>query len=490
MQKLSSLFLSELEKKDSWLIIGKGPSYSSEAIDSFPLNRRVGLNHVVEKVSLAYSHVIDLDVVRECGDTIYENAEKLIMPIYPHENFRPVTTHISNLLKDFEVLKQLSIENRLVCYDCATSDIREEGEPLIAVKNFSVEGALNILVYLGVKQIRTTGIDGGKAYNKVFSNLTKKTLLSNGQNSFDSQFEEIAKTLTHNDDVLFGSVGLELPIRVFIGSDKNQYLPAKVLEFSIKSRSSSSVRTMSVDDTDVPVPTDPHNRSKTGFSFGRFKIPSLCAYSGHGIYLDADMLVFRDISALWHERRGDMALQVPIKAPKSHRPQQHSVFLVNCSLARWDVNDFVSSLDAGTLSYDDLMKRMAIVPEERVTYELDYGWNSLEDYDASDTKLLHYTDMPTQPWISYKNPFGYLWYREVQAALASGFITEEEFQRELAEGRIFPGLRAWIFLSKYQVLTRYSLIRQLIDAFSRLLYPNWRAPYRESTLNKENVNSR
>jgi hypothetical protein len=482
MQKLSSLVLSEQEKKDSWLIIGKGPSYSSEAIDSFPSNRRLGLNHVVAKVRLAYSHVIDLDVIRECGDKIYENAGKLILPVYPHEDFRPVTTHISNLLKDFEVLKQLSIENRLVCYNCTTSKTREDGEPLIAVKNFSVEGALNILVYLGVKEIRTTGIDGGKAYNIAFSNLTKKTLLSNGQNSFDSQFEEIAKTLTHNNDVLFGPVGLELPIRVFIGSDKNQYLPAKVLEFSIKSRATSSVRTMSVDDTDVPVPTDPYNRSKTGFSFGRFKIPSLCAYSGHGIYLDADMLVFRDISELWHERRGDLTLQVPIKAPNSKRPQQHSVFLVNCSAARWDVNDVVASLDAGTLSYDDLMKRMAIVPESQVAYELDYGWNSLEDYDASDTKLLHFTDMPTQPWISYKNPFGFLWYREVEAALASGFITEEEFQQELAEGRVFPGLRVWMFLSRYQVLSRYSLIRQFIDAFSRLLCPNWRAPYKRLLL--------
>ena len=478
MQKLSSLVLSEQAKKDPWLIIGKGPSYSSEAIDSFPSNRRVGLNHVVEKVRLAYSHVIDLDVIRECGDKIYENAEKLILPVYPHEDFRPVTTHISNLLKDFEVLKQLSIENRLVCYNCTTSKTREDGEPSIAVKNFSVEGALNVLVYLGVREIRTTGIDGGKAYSKAFSHLTQKTLLSNGQNSFDSQFGEIAKTLTHNDDLLFGPVGLELPIRIFIGSDKNQYLPAKVLEFSIKSRATSSVRTASVDDTGVPVPIDHRNRSKTGFSFGRFKIPSLCAYNGHGIYLDADMLVFRDISELWHERRGDLTLQVPIKAPNSKRPQQHSVFLLNCSAARWDVNDVVASLDAGTLSYDDLMKRMAIVPESQVTYELDYGWNSLEDYDASDTKLLHFTDMPTQPWISYKNPLGFLWYREVATALASGFVTEEEFQQELANGRVFPGLKVWIFLSKYQVLTRYSLIRQFIDIFSRLLYPNWRAPYK------------
>jgi hypothetical protein len=478
MQKLSSLVLSELEKKDSWLIIGKGPSYSSEAIETFASNRRVGLNHVVEKVRLAYSHVIDLDVIRECGDKIYENAEKLIMPIYPHENFRPVTTHISNLLKDFEVLKQLSIENRLVCYDCATSDIREEGEPLITVKNFSVEGALNILLHLGVKEIRTTGIDGGKAYNRAFSNLAKKTLLSNGQSSFDSQFEEIAKTLTHNDDVLFGPIGVELPIRMFIGSDKNQYLPAKVLEFSIKSRSSSSVRSMSVDDTDVPVPTDPHNRSKTGFSFGRFKIPSLCAYNGHGIYLDADMLVFRDISELWCERRGDVALQVPIKAPKSQRPQQHSVFLVNCSLARWDVNDVVASLDAGTLSYDDLMKRMAIVPEERVTYELDYGWNSLEDYEASETKLLHFTDMPTQPWISFRNPNGYLWYEELRKALAEGFFSKEEFQKEMENGHVFPGLRLWLFLSRYRVFRDFSLLRRIVDAVTKTFYPRWKAPYR------------
>ena len=39
--------------------------------------------------------------------------------------------------------------------------------------------------------------------------------------------------------------------------------------------------------------------SRTGFSFSRFRIPQLCNWTGRGIYLDADMLVFTDIARLW-----------------------------------------------------------------------------------------------------------------------------------------------------------------------------------------------
>lgn len=478
MHKLSSLKLSDIEKNEPWLIIGKGPSYSTNVIESFPVERRVGLNHVVEKVKLAFSHIIDLDVVRGCADKIYANATKLILPLYPHENYRPISKPITEIYQEFEILRKLSLENRVIYYNCSTSVKSENGEPIINVKNFSVEGATNILVHLGVKEIRTTGIDGGNTYNNNFSNLLKKTLLSNGQTSFDSQFDEIAKTLMQKPGLIFGPVDIDLPIRVFIGSDKNQYLPSKTLEFSIKSRSSVSVETMMLDDTDVPVPKDVQNRSKTGFSFGRFKIPKVCDYTGHAVYLDADMLVFKDIVGLWRQRRKDMTLQVPAKAPNSQRPLQHSVFIVNCKQAKWNVNEIVSDLDEGKLSYKDLMQNFALTSSQEKDYEIDCGWNSLEHYDPVTTKLLHFTDMPTQPWISYRNQNGHLWYRELEKALESGFILKAEFMNELKSGRVFPGLRIWIFLSKFHFCRQNPWVRVLIDTFSKLLFPRWRAPFR------------
>ena len=40
----------------------------------------------------------------------------------------------------------------------------------------------------------------------------------------------------------------------------------------------------------------------------RFGIPSLTAYQGRAIYLDADMLVFNDIYDLWSMPMGDAKL--------------------------------------------------------------------------------------------------------------------------------------------------------------------------------------
>ncbi|MBM4264570.1 MAG: hypothetical protein FJ145_24490 [Deltaproteobacteria bacterium] len=75
---------------------------------------------------------------------------------------------------------------------------------------------------------------------------------------------------------------------------------------------------MSVDvqfmcDIPVPLPKDRENQPRTGFSFSRFLIPSLCQYRGKAIYLDADMLVFDDIAKLW---------DYPLASAKANRNRQ------------------------------------------------------------------------------------------------------------------------------------------------------------------------
>src|SRR5665648_266559 len=89
------------------------------------------------------------------------------------------------------------------------------------------------------------------------------------------------------------------PIRIFVGADDYQLLGAKVLEASIKRRTKHSIQFQTMNDLSLPVPKDRKNRSRTGFTFTRFAIPELCGYKGRAIYLDADMLVFRDINELW-----------------------------------------------------------------------------------------------------------------------------------------------------------------------------------------------
>ena len=88
-------------------------------------------------------------------------------------------------------------------------------------------------------------------------------------------------------------------IKVFVGADRSQQAAVKVLEYSIRRHTKARVELIPMIDLPVPLPKDPRNWQRTGFSYSRFCIPKLAGYSGRAIYMDADMLVFRDLSELW-----------------------------------------------------------------------------------------------------------------------------------------------------------------------------------------------
>jgi hypothetical protein len=50
---------------------------------------------------------------------------------------------------------------------------------------------------MGVKTVRSLGIDGGTNYSKAFDDLKKNTLLANGQPSFDLQFAQLQELAKH-----------------------------------------------------------------------------------------------------------------------------------------------------------------------------------------------------------------------------------------------------------------------------------------------------
>ena len=89
-------------------------------------------------------------------------------------------------------------------------------------------------------------------------------------------------------------------IKVFVGSDRSQLLPAKVLKFSILENTKNGLDFKLLDKVKIPQPKDLRQSQRTGFSFCRWTIPEICKFKGKAIYLDADMLVFRDIKELWN----------------------------------------------------------------------------------------------------------------------------------------------------------------------------------------------
>jgi len=240
------------------------------------------------------------------------------------------------------------------------------------------------------------------------------------------------------------------PIRVFVGADRSQELAISVLEYSIKRHTTAEVQVIPMVDLPVPVPRDPRNGQRTGFSFSRFCIPALAGYRGKAIYMDADMMVFRDIRELWEipfdgcriviqqEVKFEEETTAKIGAPKK-RKKQCAVMLLDCDRLDWDIERIVADMDAGRHDYEQLMYDMCILPEEEVKYGVPFEWNSLEHWDA-DTRLLHFTDVYTQPWTACGNANGQLWFDEVRRMLKDGALAWETLQREIDLGYFRPSL--------------------------------------------------
>lgn len=214
----------------------------------------------------------------------------------------------------------------------------------------------------------------------------------------------------------------------------------------------------------IPMPASIENRPRTPFSFQRFLIPELCGFAGRAIYLDADMLVFRDIGEVWRQDLTACDLQTVMDAKKGRR-KQFSVMLLNCQTLQWNIEGIVADLDAGKMDYADLMYEMRVA--ERIRSDIPSEWNSLEHFEAGKTALLHYTDMSTQPWVYAMHPLGHLWIGSLRRALVSGFITHDELKKEIDQGHVRPSLLVQIETGRNNL--RPGEARKLDNAF--------RAPY-------------
>ncbi|MBA3846057.1 MAG: hypothetical protein H0X45_05370 [Planctomycetes bacterium] len=336
-------------------------------------------------------------------------------------------------------LRDLHEAGRLVWYNLGTGGDPRPDAPIVPVRYFSGEAALGLLATAGVRNVRSLGIDGGTSYSATFTDLDDKTLLANGRSSFDRQFEEFPKIIMRTG-VDYAPLDAETPIRVYVAATESEMLPVKVLEYSIRTHASVTTRVIPLHTTGIAIPTprDPRNHARTPFSFQRFLIPEATGHSGHAIYLDADMQLFRDIRHLWQTAMGEADILAVREPQATGRKPQFSVMLLDCAKLGWSIDRIVADLDAGAYTYEALMHEMAA--GGKVARVLDEGWNSLERYAGERTALVHYTDMETQPWVHATNPIGYLWTRELLRAIADGAIDRGLVAEHVARGWVRPSL--------------------------------------------------
>jgi len=447
-----------------WLILGKGPSFEKRA--QFDLGRFqiVSLNHAVREQPVLMAHVIDLDVVHTCAEAIERNAKFIVMPWYPHVGNRPGPMHLGALVEQDATISRLDKQGKLLWYNHCLAPSRNGNSPLIGVRFFSSEAVLNLLATAGVQTVRSLGIDGGTTYSQHFQDLTDRTLLANGWDTFDRQFSEIAKILLKTN-LDYAPLDVESPIRVYVAATEAQMLAVRILEFSIRKWTSMSVSVQPLYQTEIEIPTPRalEKRARTPFSFQRFLIPALTKYKGRALYLDSDMQVFQDLRPLWNTPFEGADLLTVREPKETGRRPQFSVMLLNCDQLKWDIRAIVEALDEDRLTYEELLYEMAVAPSIRA--ELDAAWNCLERYDPQYTALLHYTDMNTQPWLSQNNPLGYLWFRDLFEAVDSKFVDVAYLQDHVQRGFIRPSLLYQLEhrIEDSRILPRKA--RQLDDSF-------------------------
>ena len=426
-------------RRPDWLILGKGPSFARRGEFDLSAYETLSLNHVVREGPVTAAHIIDVDVVHACAEAIEANAGVLVMPWLPHVAMKPTGKTLADFAREIPPLKRLEAAGRLLSYDLSSARVRGFDHPVVQARYFSAEAALSLLALGGVGRVRSLGVDGGTAYSAAFSDLSETTRLANKHATFDLQFRGLARTIM-TTGVDYAPLTVPSPVRVFVGSEPAQSLAVDVLEFSIKKHASLTTEVVPLYEAriEVPTPRRPENRPRTPFSFQRFFIPQLCGFTGRAIYVDSDMQVFRDIAELWSVPFEEADLLAAREPGASGRRPQFSVMLLDCERLAWDVRDLVRRLDAGEFTYETLMYEMKAAKAVRAG--IDPRWNSLERYDEGETALLHYTDMPRQPWLSRDNPLAHLWVRDLIEAVAAGAILRGRVEEAVAAGHVRPSL--------------------------------------------------
>lgn len=232
-------------------------------------------------------------------------------------------------------------------------------------------------------------------------------------------------------------MNIETPVRVFIGSGEASVLERKTLIHSLRENSRRELDVYVLNGThnayernDEPprltsLPLHLKYRNITEFSLYRYLIPEICGYEGRAIYLDSDMICLGDIGELFDTPMEDFDLLAT--AGYAENEWATSVMLLDCGRCRFDLETIYDEIDQGLYGYSDFSRldpRYLKHHPLRVG-TLDPNWNVFDRRDER-TKLIHYTDLMTQPWKFPNHPHGELWFQYFREAREGGLISDRD----------------------------------------------------------------
>lgn len=235
------------------------------------------------------------------------------------------------------------------------------------------------------------------------------------------------------------------PVRVFIGSGEASLLERKTLIYSLRKHCSRELDIYVFNGThnsiehegDEPVlanmPLWIKYRNYTEFSNYRFLIPEICNHEGRAIFLDSDMVCLGDIAEFFDQPMNGCDMLAKGEAYKGDSCWGLSQILFDCTKCHFDLETIFKQMDSGLFSNADLHQMKApflkVYPFKLGSY--DNTWNVFDHYDES-TKLIHYTNLGTQPWKFPGHKFEKIWFKYFEEARKAGVVTGEDIKKTLS----------------------------------------------------------
>jgi hypothetical protein len=249
---------------------------------------------------------------------------------------------------------------------------------------------------------------------------------------------------------------MPLPVKIFIGSGEQSLLERKVLIHSLRkhTRRELDIHVLNGshnaiergDEAPVPAPLPLYlkYRNLTEFSLYRYLIPQLCAFQGRAIYLDSDTLCLADIGGLFDTpmEGHDLLAKREYAERGGEKMWASSVMLLDCQRCRFDLDQIFKDIDDGLYTYTEFSQlgKSFLARHSYRPGELDPHWNVFDRLD-SDTKLVHYTNLFTQPWKYPGHRHGELWFSYLREAREAGWVTDRDIDLTIQRGYARPDLR-------------------------------------------------
>ena len=181
----------------------------------------------------------------------------------------------------------------------------------------------------------------------------------------------------------------------------------------------------------------------TEFSNYRFMIPQLCGFKGRAIWVDSDMICFRPLDELFNLEMGDndfLAKQAT-DSPSGTR-WALSVSLFDNARCQFNMDLYAREIAQGLYEYNDLHQMTAnfLARHPFKIGALDPNWNCYDKY-TEQTKIIHYTNLHSQPWKFRGHRHGAVWFKYFKEAQEAGFISDDDIDRAIRRAYVRFDLR-------------------------------------------------